>query len=84
MQVALAPIGLADLNARRGEVQAARAAAAAAIPFCLSTLSVCSLAEVARASSQPLRLQLYMIRDRGLMAAQSGNGADGLIGSLLK
>jgi L-lactate dehydrogenase (cytochrome) len=75
MPMALAPIGLAGLNARRGEVQAARAAAGAAIPFCLSTLSVCPLAEVARASSQPLWLQLYMIRDRGLMAALLADAA---------
>jgi L-lactate dehydrogenase (cytochrome) len=67
MPVALAPIGLAGLNARRGEVQAARAAAGAQVPFCLSTLSVCALAEVAHASTQPLWLQLYMIRDRGFM-----------------
>jgi L-lactate dehydrogenase (cytochrome) len=67
MPVVLAPIGLAGLNARRGEVQAARAAAAAEIPFCLSTLSVCPLEEVAHASSRPLWLQLYMIRDRGFM-----------------
>jgi L-lactate dehydrogenase (cytochrome) len=67
MPVILAPIGLAGLNARRGEAQAARAAAAAEIPFCLSTLSVCPLEEVANASSRPLWLQLYMIRDRGFM-----------------
>jgi L-lactate dehydrogenase (cytochrome) len=41
MPVALAPIGLAGMNARRGECQAARAAAVAGVPFCLSTLSVC-------------------------------------------
>ena len=41
MPVALAPVGLAGMNARRGEVQAARAAEAAGIPFCLSTVSAC-------------------------------------------
>lgn len=49
MPVALAPVGLAGLNARRGEVQAAQAAEQAGIPFCLSTVSACSLAEVVRA-----------------------------------
>src|SRR5580698_7612485 len=46
MPVVLAPIGLAGMFARRGEVQAARAAQAANIPFCLSTVGVCPLAEV--------------------------------------
>lgn len=67
LPVMLAPIGLAGLNARRGEVQAARAAGAAGIPFCLSTVSVCPLAEVARASADPPWFQLYMLRDRSFM-----------------
>jgi L-lactate dehydrogenase (cytochrome) len=67
LPIALAPIGLAGLNARRGEVQAARAATAAGIPFCLSTVSACTIAEVAAGSSQPFWFQLYMIRDRGFM-----------------
>ena len=67
MPVALAPIGLAGMNARRGEVQAARAAEQAGIPFCLSTVSACPLAEVARNAQQPFWFQLYMIRDRGFM-----------------
>ena len=67
MPVALAPVGLAGMNARRGEVQAARAAEAAGIPFCLSTVSACPLPEVSRAVSDPLWFQLYMIRDRGFM-----------------
>jgi L-lactate dehydrogenase (cytochrome) len=69
MPVALAPIGLAGLTARRGEVQAARAAEAVGVPFCLSTVSACPLAEVRRATSLPFWFQLYMIRDRGFMAA---------------
>ena len=67
MPVALAPVGLAGLNARRGEVQAARAAEAAGVPFCLSTVSACSLAEVAAGVQKPFWFQLYMIRDRGFM-----------------
>jgi L-lactate dehydrogenase (cytochrome) len=69
MPVILAPIGLAGLNARRGEVQAVRAAEAAGIPLCLSILSVCPLAEVASAASIPPWFQLYMIRDRAFMIA---------------
>lgn len=67
MPVALAPIGLAGLNARRGEVQAVRAAERAGIPFCLSTVSACPLREVAAAADRPFWFQLYMIRDRGFM-----------------
>lgn len=67
LPVALAPIGLAGMNARRGECQAVRAAEAAGIPFTLSTVSACSLAEVAKAATRPFWFQLYMTRDRGFM-----------------
>jgi L-lactate dehydrogenase (cytochrome) len=67
LPVALAPIGLAGMNARRGEVQAARAAERAGIPFCLSTVSACPIDEVARGTSAPFWFQLYMIRDRAFM-----------------
>ena len=67
MPVALAPIGLAGMNARRGETQAVRAAEKAGVPFTLSTVSVCPLGEVAGAASKPFWFQLYMIRDRGHM-----------------
>ncbi|EZP53869.1 FMN-dependent L-lactate dehydrogenase LldD [Sphingomonas sp. RIT328] len=67
LPLALAPIGLAGLNARRGEVQAARAAHKAGIPFCLSTVSACPIPEVAAAADAPFWFQLYMIRDRGFM-----------------
>jgi L-lactate dehydrogenase (cytochrome) len=67
LPVALAPIGLAGMNARRGETQAVRAANEAGVPFCLSTVSVCPIAEVAAASNQPFWFQLYMIRDRGFL-----------------
>lgn len=67
LPVALAPIGLAGMNARRGEVQAARAAAAAGVPFCLSTVSACPLSEVAAGVQAPFWFQLYMIRDRAFM-----------------
>lgn len=67
LPVALGPVGLSGMYARRGEVQAARAAAAAGVPMCLSTVSVCPLAEVAAATPDPLWFQLYVIRDRGFM-----------------
>lgn len=67
MPVALGPIGLAGMNARRGEVQAARAAEAAGIPFSLSTVSLCPLDEVAAAVRQPFWFQLYAILDRSVV-----------------
>ncbi len=67
LPVALAPIGLAGMLARRGEVQAARAARDFGVPFTLSTVSACSLDEVTRAVPGPIWFQLYMIRDRGFM-----------------
>jgi L-lactate dehydrogenase (cytochrome) len=67
LPVALAPVGLAGLNARRGECQAVRAAEAAGVPFTLSTVSACSLGEVAKASRKPFWFQLYMTRDRGFL-----------------
>ena len=67
LPVALGPVGLAGMNARRGEVQAARAAAAFGVPFTLSTVGACSIGEVAAGSPTPFWFQLYMIRDRAFM-----------------
>ncbi len=67
MPVVLAPVGLTGMYARRGEVQAARAAAAKGIPFTLSTVSVCAIREVQEASSAPIWFQLYVLKDRGFM-----------------
>jgi len=72
MPLVLAPIGLAGLMARRGEVQAARAAEAAGIPFTLSTVGVCSIEEVKTATKTPFWFQLYMIKDRGYIAELIG------------
>jgi L-lactate dehydrogenase (cytochrome) len=69
LPLVLAPVGLAGLNARRGEVQAARAANTAGVPLCLSTVSACSIEEVAAGSGRPPWFQLYMLRDRGFVAA---------------
>jgi L-lactate dehydrogenase (cytochrome) len=66
MPIGLAPVGMAGMYGRRGEIQAARAAAAMGVPFCLSTVGVCSLEEVA-ATGVPPWFQLYMLKDRGYM-----------------
>jgi L-lactate dehydrogenase (cytochrome) len=68
MPVGLSPVGMAGMYARRGETQAAKAAAAAGVPFCLSTVSLCSIEEVA-ATGTPPWFQLYMLKDRGYMKA---------------
>jgi len=67
MPVILAPVGLTGMYARRGEVQAARAAAKKGIPFTLSTVSVCPIEEVAPAIDRPMWFQLYVLKDRGFM-----------------
>lgn len=61
----LAPVGFGGMFAQRAEVQAARSAARAGISFCESTLSICSIEEVAAASARPLWFQLYIMKDRG-------------------
>jgi L-lactate dehydrogenase (cytochrome) len=66
LPVALGPVGISGMYARRGELQAARAARAADVPMCLSTVSICSIEEVARAAD-PFWFQLYVIRDRAFM-----------------
>ena len=84
LPILLGPVGIAGMYRRRGETQAARAAKAAGIPFCLSTVSLCSLPEVARGSgSSHLWFQLYVIRDRAFMRdlldTASATGARALV-----
>lgn len=67
LPVVLAPVGLTGMYARRGEVQAAKAAASRGVPFTLSTVSVCPIEEVAPAIERPMWFQLYVLRDRGFM-----------------
>lgn len=67
MPVALAPVGLCGMYARRGEIQAAKAAHAKGIPFTLSTVSVCPIEEVQKQSPSPIWFQLYVLKDRGFM-----------------
>jgi len=67
MPVALGPVGATGMYARRGEVQAARAASATGIPYTLSTVSVCAIEEVAQGATGELWSQLYVLKDRGYM-----------------
>ena len=68
LPIVLGPVGLAGMMARRGEVQTAKAASRSAIPYCMSTYSICSMAEVGTAVGVPFWFQLNMFKDRGLMA----------------
>ena len=67
LPVALAPVGLTGMYARRGEVQAAKAAASRGIPFTMSSVSVCPIEEVQPAIDRPMWFQLYVLKDRGFM-----------------
>ena len=59
----LGPVGLSGIFARRGEVQALKAANSAKVPFCLSTVGICSIEELEVAATEPFWFQLYIIRD---------------------
>ncbi len=69
MPVAIAPVGLSGLNWADGEILGARAAAKFGIPFTLSTMSICSIEDVAGAVTKPFWFQLYVMRDRGFAAS---------------
>ncbi|MCK5748464.1 MAG: alpha-hydroxy-acid oxidizing protein [Oricola sp.] len=68
MPVALAPVGMTGMQHPDGEIHAARAAEKFGVPFTLSTMSICSIEEVAKATSKPFWFQLYVMRDRGFAA----------------
>ncbi|MDL2340094.1 MAG: L-lactate dehydrogenase [Pseudomonadota bacterium] len=82
LPVGLGPVGLAGIYARRGEVQAARAAGAAEIPFVLSTVSACSLAEVSAGAGVPW-FQLYFVKDRGFVADLIARAREAKCGALV-
>ena len=67
MPVALAPVGLTGLQSADGEIKAARAAENFGVPFTLSTMSICSIEEVAAKTSKPFWFQLYVMKDRDFM-----------------
>jgi len=68
MPVAIAPVGLTGMQHADGEIHAARAAQKFGIPFTLSTMSICSIEDIAENTSAPFWFQLYMMRDREAMA----------------
>ena len=68
MPVALAPVGLTGMQHADGEIHAARAAAKFGVPFTLSTMSICSIEDVASHSAEPFWFQLYMLKDRVFIA----------------
>ncbi|WP_086934422.1 FMN-dependent L-lactate dehydrogenase LldD [Agarilytica rhodophyticola] len=67
LPIALSPVGLTGMYAKRGEVQAAKAAQNKGIPFTMSTVSVCAIEEVAPVIERPMWFQLYVLKDRGFM-----------------
>jgi len=67
MPVALAPTGLTGMQHADGEILAARAAERFNVPFTLSTMSICSIEDVAANTTKPFWFQLYVMRDRGFM-----------------
>jgi L-lactate dehydrogenase (cytochrome) len=69
LPLALAPIGLCGMQHGDGEILACRAAQDAGIPFTLSTMSICSIEEVAKAAAKPFWFQLYVMKDRGYIRA---------------
>ena len=69
MPVALAPVGMTGMQHADGEILAARAAAAFGVPFCLSTMSICSIEDVAAESAAPFMFQLYVMKDQEFLAA---------------
>src|SRR5687767_13738815 len=68
MPVALAPIRIERMPHADGEILAARAAESFGVPFTLSTMSVCSLEDVAASTTRPFWYQLFVMRDRGIMS----------------
>lgn len=68
MPVAIAPVGLTGMQSADGEIKAARAAEKFGIPFILSTMSICSIEDIAAHTKAPFMFQLYMMRDREAMA----------------
>lgn len=83
MPVALAPVGMAGMFSRRGEVTGLRAADQAGIPFSLSTLGVCTMDELRAASPSPFWFQLYMMRDRAVVQRLLGRARDAGCDTLL-
>jgi L-lactate dehydrogenase (cytochrome) len=67
LPLGLGPVALTGMQHRDGEIAACRAAQAAGLPFCLSTMSICSIEDVAEAVDKPFWFQLYVMKDRGFV-----------------
>jgi L-lactate dehydrogenase (cytochrome) len=83
MPVALAPIGLLGLGHRDGEIHACRAAQAAGVQFTLSTMSICSIEDVASAVKQPFWFQLYIMKDKGFIRELIARAVDAKCSALV-
>ena len=69
MPVALAPVGLTGMQSADGEIKAAKAALAFGVPFTLSTMSICSIEDIAQATNAPFWFQLYVMKDENFVDA---------------
>jgi L-lactate dehydrogenase (cytochrome) len=69
MPVALSPVGMTGMQYADGEILAARAANRFGVPFCLSTMSICSIEEIAKHTQTPFWFQLYVMRDKAFVKA---------------
>ncbi len=83
MPVAIAPVGLTGMQHADGEIHAARAAEKFGIPFTLSTMSICSIEDIAEHTSAPFWFQLYMMRDRDAMARMIQRAKDARCSALV-
>jgi L-lactate dehydrogenase (cytochrome) len=83
MPVALAPIGMCGMQHAGGQILAARAAETFGVPFCLSTMSICSIEDVAAATRKPFWFQLYVMRDRGFIERLIGRAHEAKCSALM-
>ena len=83
MPVSIAPVGLTGMQHADGEIHAARAAEKFGIPFTLSTMSICSIEDIAQSTAAPFWFQLYMMRDRDAMARMIGRARDAKCSALV-
>lgn len=83
MPVAIAPVGLTGMQHADGEIHAARAAAQFGVPFTLSTMSICSIEDIAEHSPAPFWFQLYMMRDRDAMVRMIQRAKDAKCSALV-
>jgi L-lactate dehydrogenase (cytochrome) len=83
LPIGLAPIGMIGMQHGNGEILACRAAQAAGIPFTLSTLSICSIEDVAAAVAKPFWFQLYVMKDRGFVRSLVERAVEARCGALM-